>query len=102
MLSKQTERRNGKSTPAKLEAAIPQGAALTVETSPLRSLILFVTPAHNHLVLGDQISLFRGLPNQALGEGCAAGVLGKLLACALCAVPLLVPVSRVISAQERP
>jgi len=58
--------------------------------------------AQKHLVLGNQISLFRGLPNQALGDVPATGVLGRLLACALCAVPLLIPVSRVISAHERP
>jgi hypothetical protein len=62
---------------------------------------LFVNPAHNHLFLGDQISLFRVLMNQALGEVLATGVLGNA-AMTRCAVPLLIPVSPVISAQERP
>ena len=65
-------------------------------------MTLFVNPAHNHLVLGDEITHFSGLLNQALGEVHATGVLGRLLACARCAVPLLIPVSRVISAHARP
>src|ERR1019366_8993328 len=64
--------------------------------------LIVVPPAHNHLVSGNPNLHFRVLPNQALGEVCAAGVWGRLLACALCAVPLLIPVSRVISAHERP
>src|SRR6266513_129535 len=39
--------------------------------------------------------------NQALGDVVATGVLGKP-AIALCAVPLLIPVSALICAQERP
>src|ERR1022692_989498 len=58
--------------------------------------------AHNHLVSGNHISHFQAPPNQALRMRVAVGVLGRLLACALCAVPLLTPVSRVISAQEHP
>ena len=49
--------------------------------------------AHNHLLVGNENSPFRVLPNQALGEVSARRVLGRLPACALCAVPLLTPVS---------
>src|SRR5262249_44932571 len=45
---------------------------------------------------GQQESRTFWSPNQALAEGLAAGVLGRL-ANALCAVPLLMPVSSVMS-----
>jgi len=57
--------------------------------------------AHNHLVLGRQNPHSRVPLNQALGDVPATRVLGRS-AMALCAVPLLIPVSPVISAQERP
>ena len=44
----------------------------------------------------------RGAANHALRNWVAGGVLGRLLATALCAVPLLIPVSALICAQERP
>src|SRR5438876_11825739 len=58
--------------------------------------------AHNRVVSGSENSHFRGTVNQALGNWVAGGVLGRLLATALCAVPLLIPVSALICAQERP
>ena len=58
--------------------------------------------AHNRVVSGSENSHFRGTVNQALGDAVAGGVLGRLLATALCAVPLLTPVSALIWAHERP
>src|SRR3989442_14090975 len=48
--------------------------------------------AHNRVVLGSENPHSWGAANQALGDAVATGVLGRL-ASALCAVPLLIPVS---------
>ena len=58
--------------------------------------------AHNRVVLGSENPPSRSTVNQALGNWVAGGVLGRLLATALCAVPLLIPVSALIWAHERP
>ena len=57
--------------------------------------------AHNRVVLGSENLPSRGTVNQALGGAVATGVLGNP-AIALCAVPLLIPVSALICAHERP
>jgi len=57
--------------------------------------------AHNRVVLGSENPHSWGAVNQALGDVVATGVLGRL-ASALCAVPLLIPVSALICAHERP
>ena len=57
--------------------------------------------AHNRVVLGSENPSSRSTVNQGLGDAVAIGVLGKP-AIALCAVPLLIPVSALICAQERP
>src|SRR5947208_9121306 len=57
--------------------------------------------AHNRVVLGSENPPSRSTVNQALGGAVATGVLGNP-AIALCAVPLLIPVSALICAQERP
>jgi hypothetical protein len=75
------------------------------ETRRLRSKPLLghlpAYPAHNQVESGNRNLQLRDMRNQALGEGIVTTVLGKP-ATALCAVPLLIPVSRVISAHERP
>ena len=58
--------------------------------------------AHNRVVLGSENPPSRSTVNQALGDAVAGGVLGRLLATALCAVPLLIPASALIWAHERP
>src|SRR5438132_5982055 len=57
--------------------------------------------AHNRVVLGSENPHSWGAANQALGGAVATGVLGNP-AIALCAVPLLIPVSALIWAQVRP
>src|SRR5438128_11257544 len=57
--------------------------------------------AHNQLVSGSENPHSRSTVNQALGDAVATGVLGNP-AIALCAVPLLIPVSALIWAHERP
>ncbi len=57
--------------------------------------------AHNRVVLGSENLPSRSIVNQALGDAVAIGVLGNP-AIALCAVPLLIPVSALIWAHERP
>ena len=57
--------------------------------------------AHNRVVLGSENLHSRGAANQALGGTVATRVLGNP-AIALCAVPLLIPVSALICAHERP
>src|SRR5437899_5914174 len=57
--------------------------------------------AHNRVVSGTENPHSRSTVNQALGNWVAGGVLGRLLATALCAVPLLIPVSALICAHER-
>jgi len=53
------------------------------------------------LHVGSENLPSRSTVNQALGDGVATGVLGNP-AIALCAVPLLIPVSALICAHERP
>src|SRR5437763_16021196 len=57
--------------------------------------------AHNRVVLGGENPPSRSTVNQPLGGAVATGVLGNP-AIALCAVPLLIPVSALICAHERP
>ena len=57
--------------------------------------------AHNRVVSGTENPHSRSTVNQALGGAVATGVLGNP-AIALCAVPLLIPVSALICAHERP
>ncbi len=57
--------------------------------------------AHNRVVLGSENPHFEDSRDQSLGDALRTGVLGKP-AIALCAVPLLIPVSALICAQERP
>src|SRR6266704_441783 len=54
--------------------------------------------AHNRVVLGSENPHFEDSRDQSLGDALRTGVLGKP-AIALCAVPLLIPVSALICAQ---
>lgn len=60
-----------------------------------------VSSAHNHLFLGNSIRLFFTLENQAVTATVAERFLGNV-AEARCAVPLLMPNSAEIAAQECP
>jgi hypothetical protein len=65
---------------------------------------LLTPPAHNQVILAKQKCQNSSLNNRdesSTYKTAAIGVLGKL-AMALCAVPLLTPVSLVIWLQERP
>src|SRR5947209_8157043 len=72
-----------------------------VESHPVSFRAEDKATAHNRAVLGRENPHSRGILNQALGGAVATGVLGNP-AIALCAVPLLIPVSALICAQERP
>ena len=73
-----------------------------VESHPVSFRAEDKATAHNRVVLGSENPHSWGAANQALGNWVAGGVLGRLLATALCAVPLLIPVSALIWAHERP
>jgi hypothetical protein len=60
-----------------------------------------ILTAHNRVVLGNQNPHVEDLRDQSLGDALRSGVLGKPVI-ALCAVPLLIPVSALIWAHERP
>ena len=72
-----------------------------VESHPVSFRAEDKATAHNRVVSGSQIRTLRSSLNQALGGAVATGVLGNP-AIALCAVPLLIPVSALICAHERP
>ena len=72
-----------------------------VESHPVSFRAEDKATAHNRVVLGGENPHSWGAANQALGDAVATGVLGRL-ASALCAVPLLIPVSALICAQVRP
>src|SRR6266567_4805589 len=72
-----------------------------VESHPVSFRAEDKATAHNRVVLGSQNPPSRSTVNQALGGAVATGVLGKP-AIALCALPLLIPVSALIWAHERP
>src|SRR6266704_2403280 len=57
--------------------------------------------AHNRVVLGSENPHFEDSRDQSLGDALRTGVLGNP-AIALCAVPLLIPVSALTCAHERP
>ena len=72
-----------------------------VESHPVSFRAEDKATAHNRVVSGRENPHSWGILNQALGDGVEKGVLGKP-AIALCAVPLLIPVSALTCAQERP
>src|SRR6266550_9515890 len=72
-----------------------------VESHPVSFRAEDKATAHNRVVLGSENPPSRSMVNQALGGAVATGVLGNP-AIALCAVPLLIPVSSLICAHERP
>src|SRR6266567_6326520 len=72
-----------------------------VESHPVSFRAEDKATAHNRVVLGSENLPSRSIVNQALGDAVAIGVLGNP-AIALCAVPLLIPVSALIWAHERP
>src|SRR5438552_4021711 len=72
-----------------------------VESHPVSFRAEDKATAHNRVVLGNQNSYFQGSRDQSLGDALRTGVLGKP-AIALCAVPLLIPVSTLICAHEGP
>src|SRR5437588_4229803 len=72
-----------------------------VESHPVSFRAEDKATAHNRVVSGSENPHPWAAANQALGDVVATGVLGKP-AIALCAVPLLIPVSSLIWAHERP
>ena len=72
-----------------------------VESHPVSFRAEDKATAHNRVVLGSENPHFEDSRDQSLGDALRTGVLGKP-AIALCAVPLLIPVSALICAQERP